>query len=288
MFINNWIDTINQSILKAIQDSVSYLAKLVLDLMGRAVYVLDYPMVQSGIKYFQGIAITFLAVKVAVEAYKNYIMYDNGDPNADPKGLILKAFYSVAVIETIPWIVRAMFELGHSMASDVSNLEGAFNFDVNIPGTGAEMSSLILSGGVSILLVIISLLAGLIFMGIIYLQTFVRAGELALLAVIGPAISLNIASQNTSMFKMWFQELIRVCISQTLQIFLLKVAFYSLNHFGSIGTEFESLLMFIAWLWLTYKTPSFINQFKYSSGGSSAIGGIGQQILTSKITSKMR
>lgn len=169
-----------------------------------------------------------------------------------------------------------MYDLGITFASDISALNGqGSNIDISFLssyGTNELFeSSLILC---------IAVIAALVILTLVFIQTFVRAAYFALLSVIGAFIALNLTSDNISLFKMWFKEMLIVCISQGLQIFLIKAAFYSLTG----ATNFTiKIMMFLGWAWVTYKAPAFIKQFTYSSGVSSAAGSIGTNVLIRKL-----
>lgn len=271
---------VSGSIQKYFADLVTQFIKFYTDtltnIMSQGLYVLDLPVVKSAISYAQYTALAIISVKIAFEAVKTYILYSYGDLDANPGGLIIRAFYSVAVISSIPWIAKVMYDLGITFASDISALNGqGSNIDISFLssyGTNELFeSSLILC---------IAVIAALVILTLVFIQTFIRAAYFALLSVIGAFIALNLTSDNISLFKMWFKEMLIVCISQGLQIFLIKAAFYSLTG----ATNFTiKIMMFLGWAWVTYKAPAFIKQFTYSSGVSSAAGSIGTNVLIRKL-----
>lgn len=239
-----------------------------------AMDVLNFKIVNQGIMYAQGVALIILGTKVAYEAVSTYILYTNGDSNADPKGLLLKTFYSTAIICCIPWIMKAVFQLGNSITNDMSNISGIEY--VNDAGEALKQSG----AGNMILSILVVMV--ILFLIIISIQTFIRVAYFALLSVIGSFMALNIVSHNTALFRMWWKETIIVAVSQALQVFMVKASFYTVSYVGS-ENALEVLPALIGFLWVTYKTPSFLNQFKYSSGMSSAAGGVAQHVITSKI-----
>lgn len=270
---------VSGSIQKYFADLVTQFIKFYTDtltnIMSQGLYVLDLPVVKSAISS-QYTALAIISVKIAFEAVKTYILYSYGDSDVNPGGLIIRAFYSVAVISSIPWIAKVMYDLGITFASDISALNGqGSNIDISFLssyGTNELFeSSLILC---------IAVIAALVILTLVFIQTFIRAAYFALLSVIGAFIALNLTSDNISLFKMWFKEMLIVCISQGLQIFLIKSAFYSLTG----ATNFTiKIMMFLGWAWVTYKAPAFIKQFTYSSGVSSAAGSIGTNVLIRKL-----
>lgn len=256
---------ITNGLMTAFNSIVGSIIKMGLD-------VLDYKIVNDGILYAQGIALVILGTKIAYEAVSTYILYSNGDSNADPQGLLLRGFYSAAIICTIPWLMKAIFQLGGSFAQDIMNINGLEYLD----STSINLDPM--QGIVTLVLFIVAF----IFIVIILIQTFVRVANFAMLSVIGSFMALNITSTNAALFRMWWKEVVIVSLSQALQIFMIKASMYTVSYLGS-ENSLEVLPAFIGFLWVTYKTPAFLNQFKYSTGMGSAAGGVAQHVITSKI-----
>ena len=218
-----------------------------------------------------------LAAKVAAEALRNYILYSNGDADADLGGLLLSTAKAAAVIGSVPWLVRWLYRLGTEIALEVSGPGGISPSD---PTYGNFMQS------VSTLPLVLILVA-MVLIALIYIQTFIRAAHLGMLAVIGPIVAIGLVGSNSSnVFNLWVRELVVVCFSQALQVFMLMAALYAL---GSImtGNTVTALLMFVGWLWSTMKAPSVLKQMLYSSGLDSVAGGAAQSAGTMVLVRKM-
>lgn len=270
-------DAITSFFVTQTEQAIEWLAEVITNIFAMAQTVLDMPIVVQGIGYAQGVAFTLLAVKVAWDAFHIWILYSNGDPEADPKGLLIGTCKAVAIIGCLPWGVKYMYQIGSEMAMEVSQLSGVG--EVNFTNLFAVMIS---SG--SILLAIAVLIAAVLII-IIFIQTFIRAATLGLLAVIGPVIAVQQVGGG-QLFNMWLKELMVVCFSQAIQIFMLLAAAYA---FAGIALEnvFISGLMLLGWLWATVKAPGTLKQMLYSSGAGSAAGSAAQTAGTMLIVRKM-
>lgn len=275
-WLSNYVtEAINSFLNGIIEEYIQLFGDILVKIMGIAGIVLDYPAVKNGILYAQGIAGAILVAKVANDALQTYILRTNGDPDADPGGLLVRTFKAAAVISCVPWIVRWIYEFGTTMANDIATLKGV----QSVTDLNAFFSVTYLVNGSGVMLVIT--IVGLIMLLFVFLQTFIRAAELGLLAVIGPVLALSLSSTNTSMFSAWFRETIIISVSQALQIFMVKTAFYAFSY-GLTDTSMKTYagLMFLGWIWVTLKTPKFLKQFAYASGLGSASGGAAQSAIT--------
>lgn len=248
------------------------------DVMGASTRVLEYPIVVSGIRYTQLLAFTLLVLKVMNEAFQTYILYQNGDPDADPTNLLIRTAQSVAVIATLPDIVLFIFNFGTKLVLDVANLSTG---ETDILTWASMITAALMTAGLPIIILCIVMV---IMFLIVAIQSLIRGGELALMAVLGPIMALNLTADNRSMWSAWFKQLIIICTAQAIQLFMLKGALALVTT--GVLTD-TGLLTVFAWLWVTVKVPKWLQQFSYSTGFTGAIGGTAKQAGSMAIMRKM-
>lgn len=259
-------------------DLISFFAGTLSDIMASSSDVLDLPIVGNATTYFQSLAFTILVLKSTFEAYQTYILYQNGDSDADPASLLVRTTQAVAVIASLPFIVEEVFKFGTKVTADLSGLSvGSTGIDDFI----AMLKIVVASSGTVVLLFFIIVI---VLMLVISVQAAIRGAELALMMIIGPIMALNLTSNNTGMWSSWFKQLLIVCTAQGLQIIMLMGAFSKVTNTSVSG---GGLIVAIGWLWVTIKTPKFIQQFAYSTGFSGAIGGTAKQAGSMMIMKKM-
>lgn len=231
-----------------------------------SVVIFNVPIVINGIHYAQTLAFTILVLKSLNEAFQTYILYQNGDGDADPAGLLVRTAQAVAVIATLPWIVTQVFTFGSKIADDVAGLS------TGQPGSLMNNYLKVVGGFEGIVVIIVAILM-VIMMLIVGIQATIRGAELALMAIIGPIMALNLTSSNRNIWSSWFKQLLIVCATQGLQILMIQ------GGLSLISTQAFPLGMFFAfgWLWVTIKTPKFIQQFAYSTGFTATVGGTAKQ-----------
>ena len=106
------------------EEAIDWFISLLATIQAYTNVFFDLDVVDSGIAYAQLLAGTILIVKVAYEAFMTYIMRLDGDPNADPGGLLLRTARAAAVIGSVPWIVKWIIEFGTALSNDVALLPG--------------------------------------------------------------------------------------------------------------------------------------------------------------------
>lgn len=240
---------------------------LISDMMGLAIEIISLPFVQNAISYSQKLALAILAAKVMSEGIQTYILRQNGDPDSDPAGLLIRTAQSVAVISCLPWIVEQVFTFGSKVMADISSLNYG---QVELGGiveviVGIAMNE-ILTASVCLIIIISFIIIGV--------QIGIRGAELALMSVLGSIMALNLTSNNRSLWSSWFKQIIIICVSPSIQLFMLNgaIILLTIEGFGSMH-----VLLVIGWLWATIKAPAFVKQFAYTNGFGGAVGGTAKQ-----------
>lgn len=257
---------------------ISFFANSLADIMGNAVDVLSMPLVENGILYAQSLAFTILVLKGMAEAINTYILHKNGDPDADPKGLVIGVGQAVAIIATLPFVVEQVFTFGSKVATDVANLSSGQTGMSDWTYLTASFAS---TGGAVVWLFGIFIVIALL---VVAIQATIRGAELALMTVVGPIMALNLTSNNTSVWSAWFKQLLILTLSQGLQIFMLEGVLSLLTSQSISG---NGLMLVFGWIWVTIKTPKFLQQFAHSTGFTGAIGGGAKQAGSMYMMRKM-
>lgn len=287
--ISNLIESAIENFFKKIvEQAINMFLEFLSAINGMASQVLDMPVVTSGIVYSQALAGTILVTKVAYEAWVTHILRQSGDPDADPGGLLFRSASAAAFIGGAPWLVKWLYGFGTAVASDIAKLPG-----VDFSSAGSPMEALldmvVASTTYPIFMAVGVLFAVVIFI-IILIQTFIRAAELAVVAVVGSFMALGLSNPNSTAFSSWFKELLSLSMAQAVQMFLVKVSFFTLTYFSFGGIPLFNLFLFCGFLWVTYKSPSILKQYVYSTGLGKAAGSgassIGSMMMMRRIFTK--
>jgi len=238
------------------------------------VQVLDIDVVNNAILYSQALAASVLVMKFMYEIWYNTLLRGGGDSDADVEGVLIRAAQSVAMIGAIPWVTKQVYMWGTAIAGDIAALPGMSD----VPGEETLRTKLLqgLGGGFNTVLAAVTILIAIIVFLLVLIQTFIRAAELAVVAAVGAFMAVGLTSSTSQAFQVWWRELLNISIAQALQIFLLKCAFFTLT-FGFADIPFMNIIMFCAFIWVTYKSPSIMKQYLYSTGVGRGLGQATQQ-----------
>lgn len=248
-----------------VNEMVTKLADILTKINATSGDVLNWDMTKNAILYAQALALCILVLKVIFESLTMYILHINGESN-NPFELLKGTIISVAMIMGAPQILKLIFSAGVEISNGVAALKGAQNPpQLNIITAGTDLESLPI-------ITLVGIIIGVVFIIIIYIQTFIRSAELVILSIMGCIFALSL-TKDSETFKMWSKEAIVISCSQALQIFMIKGAFYAFSNGARSTTIAYGIYMLIGWLWVTYKTPGWLKGYMYSSGVSKVAGG---------------
>lgn len=283
----NWLvqDAIENFMKKIIEQAINLFLQFLSAINGMAGEVLNLQVVNQAIIYSQALAGTLLITKVAYEAWMTYVMRMNGDPDADPGGLLIRSVSSAALIGGVPWLVKWMYQFGTTISTDIAKLPGVDYTSAASPME--KLLNMVVAQSSYPMFIFLGVIFAVLIFIIILIQTFIRAAELAVVAVVGSFMALGITNSSSQAFGSWFKELLAISMTQAVQMFLIKVSFFTLTEFSFGGIPLFNLFMFCGFLWVTYKSPSILKSYIHSTGVGKAAGGAAQSAGTMMMMRKI-
>ncbi len=229
--------------------------------------MIKFTFVQNVIQYSQAVAYSLVILFTAYHAVISYILWKEGNPEGNPSELIKRAVFGVALISTVPWLVKEVYSFGTYLAIDIAQ-KAAFDF------SSASPDIIFTFADRGIFAFTIGGLVCLIMWLIIIIQSYIRAAEIVFLAVSGPMLMVRGFSELSGH---WWKNLVSISITQALVIIMVKLAIVAVTHFTTIGGANE-LLLLIGILWVAIKTPSTVKEYAYSTGVGRVITGATQSV----------
>ncbi|MEC3269018.1 conjugal transfer protein [Bacillus thuringiensis] len=267
-----------------INGAIEFFLKIIAEIAGVSVYVLELDIVKQAIIYTQVIALSWVVVVVAFQAIYTYILRMNGDSGADPMALIKGSGQAVAVICTISWIVSYVYKFGTQMAVDVAKLPGA-KWDKSTSEIKQTLDLIAKSTSVIPLFVLLSVIVAVVAIIIVLIQTSIRAAELAYAAVAGPLLATGLVT-NSGMYSAWWKDVLAISLAQASQLFMLKLSFEALKTMVYKDFPIMSLFLFLGILWVAIKVPKTLQNWVHSTGTGRMATGVAQQAATAVIMRK--
>lgn len=280
-------DGIDNFFAKLVESCINMFLNLVNGVNQMTVTVLDQPVVNQGILYAQALAGSILAIKFTFEIWQNHILRVNGDSDADVQGTLMRTLQATAMMVGVPWITKQVYMWGTAIASDVALLPGT---DMN---SGAQfmktlmVSSMATGGGI---LYAVAIIFALIVFLLVLVQSFIRAAELAMVAIVGAFMAIGLTNPNSQSFQTWWRELLNISLAQAIQLFMIKCSFFVLMISPNPTVPMVNIMLFAAFIWVTYKSPTILKQYMYSTGvgrmGGQAAQQAGSMVIMRKLMTK--
>lgn len=248
-------------------EGINYISDLIENMYSISSYFLELSLVNETFRYVQYMSFSILGVKILTEIFNTYILYQSGDPEADPTGVLIRAAQSTAVIACAPWIIEYIYTFSTQVTSDIVNLSSG---TVGNPSLAGITFSVAFSPVFLIILLIMFI--------VVFFQMALRGACIALMKVLIPLFALSLTGQNRNKWTAFFNQLfINIVLSSAIQIFLIKCFFASYVGIGTNNIGAMKGLMMFGWLGITISAPKFIQNIVYQSGIGHVLAGAARQ-----------
>ncbi|TYQ17838.1 UNVERIFIED_CONTAM: hypothetical protein Cloal_0210 [Acetivibrio alkalicellulosi] len=203
---------------------------------------------------FLGFGISLLVLKFLKKGFEQYVLWIEGDADADPLLLLTGFFKALAIAVSFPtiykWLTVIIEDLTNELIHAVNN-----GMETNF---AAVISGIATAG---LFTAIVSLVFFICFF-LLYIQFLVRGMEILILRIGLPLACVGLLDADKGVFKTYIQKFFQSTLAVIIQIVLAKmgVALMLNTH------VFWGLAAII----LAIKTPRFLQEFIIISGGQSS------------------
>ena len=244
LYIENSISVIFES------DTVSAMSPNA-DLVNKAANIMSTAM-STLQKVCLGMAVSMIILKFFKKGFETYVLWTDGDPDADPLLLTTNFFKALAMAMSFPVLYGYLADITQAFSDKVKNactVDSVFDV-VTVMGSG--------------LFYIIGLLVALILLLVLYLQFVKRGVEMFVLRLAIPIGCVGLLDSDHAMYKAMMQKLYQCAATIVVQVGLAQLALsVILAGHAIIG---------IAVVTAALSTPKFLQEFMVpsSSGINSA------------------
>lgn len=253
--------------------------------------LLDNPWAHGLVLLAQGVAVSVLGLRLAWEAFQQRVLREQGQ-TTDVMGLVRNAGIAAFSIFAFPLLSVRLILFGNDLSravvevlgSQVSTLGDAI---ANALGRALTMAPATTAGmgpsGVVILGVLFALigLVVVVLLVLIFIQAMIRTVEAFVAGVIGPVLAVGWMSDGGGTAALWWRSLVILCLSQSVQLMLLYLS-TAISLAPGLPVDLRPFL-FLATLWVTFRTPHMLQEYAYHSGvgsGVSAAGNVAVSVAT--------
>lgn len=207
---------------------------------------------------FASIGITLIVVKFLKKGFDMYILWTDGDADADPLQLVINFVRAMVVALTFTFLYTWFAEIVLDIINDTLTAIGLFE---NIDSSQFNnWFTSINSAGQLVLSTIIGYVIFFIMYVILYIKLIAIGFEMLILRIGAPLACIGLMDADKGVFKTYIQKFFQVSITIMVQVTMMKLALSLLiaghNIWGLAGVYFA------------ITTPKFIREFLiFTSGG---------------------
>lgn len=215
-------------------------------------------------KIFFGFGISLIVLKFLKKGFETYILWTEGDADADPLLLLTNFFKALAIAVSFPvlygWLADIVDDLTNKLLTAI--------------GTGMQEDFTGFISGIStagLFTGIVSLIFFIVFF-LLYVQFLMRGLEILILRIGLPLACVGLLDSDKGVFRSYMQKFFQSTLAVIVQIALAKLG---------VGLMLNGHVFWgLAAVMLSVKTPKFLQEFMIMSGGSpsGAMGTVYQSV----------
>lgn len=212
-------------------------------------------------KIFADLGISLIIIKFLKKGFEMYVLWTDGDADADPMLLLSNFFRAMAIALTFPilydWMARIITDLSEQSLKAIGlgpNLEFVFLLE--------KISKLSLFS-------IIAFAVFFIIFILLYIQFIKNGLEILVLRIGIPLACVGLMDADKGVFKTYIQKFFQATLTVLVQVILAKMGLALMIN--------EHLIWGIAANYFAVKTPKFLQEFLILPGG----GGIMNNVYSS-------
>ncbi len=208
-----------------------------------------------------GIGISLIILKFLKKAFDIYVLWTDGDPDADPFLLLTNFVRAVGTALIFQWLYGIFVDICRDITNQImTSIDG-----------GREMTTEWVTAITS--LGIVPAIAGLIFMicYLILLFSFMARGiEMMVMRVGVPLACVGLLDNDKGVFRAYINQFVKAFITTIVQIMLCKIGLSLMLGATIISTQ--NIIWGIACMIAAISMPKILREFLVPTGGDGHIG----------------
>ena len=211
-------------------------------------------MVDTLFEILLGVGVSLIILKFLKKGFECYVLWTDGDPDADPANLVIRFMQAMVVAVSFPVLYGWLAEIVQNLTDQLLAAIGAstnYSWQAWVDGIST--------------LGIVTAIFGLVFIicyFLLYFQFLMRGLELLILRVGIPVACVGLIDNDKGIFKSYMNKFFQTALAVIVQICLCKLG---------VGMMLNMHIFWgIACLILAIKTPKFLSEFLVPSGGGGS------------------
>lgn len=210
-------------------------------------------------KVFLSVGIMLIVIKFVKKGLDIYVLYQDGDPETDPLGLLASFFKALAMAFSFP----AVYDIVARLTTEFTNLILKNTTLDSITASSISIVNMVGAGFVEIIMAIIFV----VLMFNLYIQFLVRGLEVLILKLAFPLACVGILDSDNGVYASFIKKFTQTMFSIIAQI--------SLSFAAIVMAASGNMFWAIACCTLALKTPEFLSEFMVGGMGGAVNKSIG-------------
>lgn len=250
-------------IVAVLNGAIAFIDEMISALVPMTLYADQYmtntaggSMVDVLFEILLGAGVSLIILKFLKKGFECYVLWTDGDPDADPTNLVVRFIQAMAVAVSFPVLYGWLAQIVESLTDQLLAAIGAStNYDWQAWVDGIASLGLVTA------------IFGLVFIicyFLLYFQFLMRGLELLILRVGIPVACVGLLDNDKGVFKSYMNKFFQTALAVIVQICLCKLG---------VGMMLNMHIFWgIACMILAIKTPKFLSEFLVPAGGGG--GGV--------------
>ena len=204
-----------------------------------------------------GFGVSLIILKFLKKGFECYVMWTDGDPDAEQAYLVIRFIQAIAVAVCFPvmygWLAEITQSLTDELMAAISASTG-YNWQAWVNGISS--------------LGLVTAIFGLVFVicyFVLYFQFLMRGLEIMILRIGLPLACVGLLDSDKGVFKAYINKFFQTTFAVVVQICLCKLGVAMM-----MNVSIMNIFWGIACIVLAIKTPRFLSEFMVPTGGGGA------------------
>lgn len=274
----NWITkNISESLNDIVSGFLDFFDTTIVYVFDQNVEIFTSSEITAAELIIKSLSIVLCIVMILKEIFTTYVTETDGDPDADPMQLFVRASICLALIEGNSLIFDVLQDISRRLTRDLVGTVSARQFTVKMSSYLGGIVFNTPTAAVSVLLCVAILILMIVFL----IKSGLRSGELIVARLLLPIFALDKIKANSERWNAFFTSYVVTFVSYSLQLFLIRCGINRIISALAEGVSATFLNYFagIILFFLAIKTPKWLEKFIYSSGISQMAGNTGRSLM---------
>lgn len=236
-----------------LQDVVNVITGFVQNFYASAENMVQDKVIENAATAVSGVVILLTILVVSKNLFTTYVAQTDGDADADPLQMLVKAAQTLAVTGISAVMTDKFLSYSRHFTDFLTS-----NVKVDMDGFDVMLGALITMSPIGMLVSSIITIMIIIFL----VRGAIRGAELCLMKILLPIFSIDLLTVSHERWNAFITSYLITLFGYSLQLLCFRVAITKMTS----PSDFSALLIAVGFMYMAIKSPSWLEKFCYSSG----------------------